>query len=69
LVLVTHDIDEALVLADRVIVMGGPPGAIRADVAIGLPRPRQQGGVAFEAFKRRLLEEMNADGGRDLLSA
>lgn len=39
-VFVTHDIDEAIFLADRVIVMGIQPGHVREDFAIPLPRPR-----------------------------
>ena len=37
---VTHDIDEAVMLADRVLVMTGRPGRIRADIAIPIERPR-----------------------------
>jgi NitT/TauT family transport system ATP-binding protein len=37
---VTHDIDEAILLGDRVMVMSGRPGTIRADIDINLPRPR-----------------------------
>ncbi|RME27647.1 MAG: ABC transporter ATP-binding protein, partial [Deltaproteobacteria bacterium] len=39
-VLVTHDIDEALLLADRVVVLGGEPLEVRADIAVPLARPR-----------------------------
>ncbi len=42
IVLVTHDIDEAIYLADRVIVLGPAGSGIVADVAIDLPRPRRQ---------------------------
>jgi NitT/TauT family transport system ATP-binding protein len=39
---VTHDIDEAIYLSDRVLVMGAHPGRIVQDVTIDLPRPRHQ---------------------------
>ncbi|HLH70601.1 MAG TPA: ABC transporter ATP-binding protein [Candidatus Dormibacteraeota bacterium] len=42
IVLVTHDLDEAIYLGDRVIVLSAPPTRIVADVAIDLPRPRDQ---------------------------
>jgi NitT/TauT family transport system ATP-binding protein len=37
---VTHDIDEALLMADRVIVVSGPPGRITFEMKVDLPRPR-----------------------------
>ena len=38
--LVTHDIDEAILMADRIVVISGPPGRISFELPIGLPRPR-----------------------------
>ena len=39
-ILVTHDIDEAILMADRVVVLAGPPGHIAMELRIELPRPR-----------------------------
>jgi NitT/TauT family transport system ATP-binding protein len=38
--LVTHDIDEAILMSDRIIVISGPPGHITRQLPMTLPRPR-----------------------------
>jgi len=50
--LVTHDLDEAVTLADRVLIMSHRPGSIAAEVAIDLPRPRIQDGVRTAGFEK-----------------
>lgn len=40
--LVTHDIDEAVYLADRVVVLSSPPSVVVSEISIDLPRPREQ---------------------------
>jgi NitT/TauT family transport system ATP-binding protein len=52
--IVTHDIDEAIAMADRVLVMTASPGRIAANFVIDLPRPRDYYGSRFEPRFRDL---------------
>jgi NitT/TauT family transport system ATP-binding protein len=54
-VFVTHDLDEALELADRIVVLSGKPTHILDIVEIAEPRPRATGGTSLRALKDRLL--------------
>ena len=54
-VVVTHDIDEAVYLADRVVVLGGSPSEIQAQIRIALDRPRDRTSPEFEAARLRVL--------------
>jgi sulfonate transport system ATP-binding protein len=59
LILVTHDVDEAIVLADRVMVMRPRPGRIFDEVDVDLPRPRDRQSAAFDFVKRRVLAALD----------
>ncbi|MBI3436409.1 MAG: ABC transporter ATP-binding protein [Proteobacteria bacterium] len=61
---VTHDIEEAIFLASRVVVMSARPGRIKADLRIDLPHPRHytiKTSAEFSALKARLTEEIRAE--------
>jgi sulfonate transport system ATP-binding protein len=59
LVLVTHDVDEAIVLADRIMVMRPRPGRIFDEIITELPRPRDRQSAAFDFTKRRVLAALD----------
>lgn len=61
---VTHDIDEAILLADRVFVMSGRPGQIKKEIRVDIPRPRSMDLVMepdFIAMKREILDLLKND--------
>jgi sulfonate transport system ATP-binding protein len=62
MIFVTHDIDEALVLSDRVLVMRAHPGRIHREYAIELERPRRRADPDFQQWKETILGDLDLSG-------
>jgi ABC-type nitrate/sulfonate/bicarbonate transport system ATPase subunit len=61
---ITHDIEEAIYLADRVIVLSARPGEVKRELTVNLPRPRHQQMIAepeFSKLERELLDELGVN--------
>ena len=61
---VTHDVEEAIRLSDRVYVLSRRPARVVAEIAVDLPRPREYGATltpAFTELKRRALAFLHLD--------
>ncbi len=56
---VTHDVEEAVTLGDRIIVMQPRPGRIYEEIPVDLPRPRDRMSPNFDAAKRRVLKALD----------
>jgi NitT/TauT family transport system ATP-binding protein len=54
IIIVSHNIEEAVELADRIVIFGSDPGHIRADIPVALPRPRDWASPGF----RRIVDEV-----------
>lgn len=64
--IVTHNIEEAVLMADRVLVLGANPGHIIAEIPVRLPRPRDRRSPAFDALVDQLYAALT---GRDIKPA
>jgi len=63
MVLVTHDVDEAVYLGDRVVVMSPRPGRIRQIVPVDLPHPRERTSPELAAIRNEVLDILNGTTG------
>ncbi|MBV8508632.1 MAG: ABC transporter ATP-binding protein, partial [Xanthobacteraceae bacterium] len=60
MILVTHDVEEAIYLGDRIVVMQANPGRISRDINVELPPVRQRTDAAFIALRQEVLADMGA---------
>jgi ABC-type nitrate/sulfonate/bicarbonate transport system ATPase subunit len=61
-IFITHDVEEALYLGDRVFVLSARPGKLIKTVEVALPRPRRQGMIAQPTFGQQVTELLEALG-------
>jgi NitT/TauT family transport system ATP-binding protein len=59
--LVTHSIEEALKLADRIVILGRRPGRVRENLVVDIPRPRSEEDPAFIELRRRIRQTIRGE--------
>ena len=59
MVFVTHDLDEATVLSDRIAVLRGHPGRLAQVIDVNLPRPRARSSVQLQQIKREITQVLD----------
>jgi NitT/TauT family transport system ATP-binding protein/sulfonate transport system ATP-binding protein len=62
MILVTHDIDEAVYLSDRIVIMTPRPGKISEIIDADYPRPRNRSSARFVELRNRVLEKFHLAG-------
>ena len=59
MILVTHDVDEAVYLSDRIVIMTPRPGKISEIIEVDLPHPRDRGSDAFVEIRKHIMEQFH----------
>ncbi|MGN0728319.1 ABC transporter ATP-binding protein [Treponema sp.] len=62
MIMVTHDVDEAIYMSDRVVVMSSRPSKVEAVIEIDLPKPRARIQDTFAIYRNKILEILNFGG-------
>jgi NitT/TauT family transport system ATP-binding protein len=60
-VFITHSVDEACFLADRIVVMTGRPGSVKEIFTIDAPQPRDRASVEFASLRKKILAELERE--------
>ncbi len=66
MILVTHDIDEAIFLSDRIVILSERPGSIKEIINVDLPRPRDRSRQEFLNIRKKILTSFIGNTGLDL---
>jgi ABC-type nitrate/sulfonate/bicarbonate transport system ATPase subunit len=69
MIMVTHDIEEATYLADKIVVMSNSPGRVKNIISVALPRPRNRSGNEFVRVRETLFTEFNLAASQPLFMA
>ena len=59
MIMITHDVEEAIVLSDKIVVMSSRPGTIKKIIPVPLARPRDRASYDFVKIKEEVLEEFH----------
>lgn len=62
MIMVTHDVDEAIYMSDQVVVMSARPSKVEAVIDINLPRPRARAQDTFQLYRTKILDILNLGG-------
>lgn len=62
MIMVTHDVDEAIYMSDKVVVMSARPSKVEAVIDIELPRPRARAQDTFQVYRSKILDILNLGG-------
>ncbi|MBR7123776.1 MAG: ABC transporter ATP-binding protein [Candidatus Methanomethylophilaceae archaeon] len=65
IVFITHSVDEAVFLADRIVILSKRPARINEIIEIPWPRPRDRASMEFTALRKRILEELEKENVMD----
>jgi NitT/TauT family transport system ATP-binding protein len=66
MVLVTHSIEEAILLSDRIVVLSSRPGRVKRILTVDLPRPRDEDAPEFIALRRELRDLIDCESDAEL---
>ena len=66
MILVTHDIDEAIFLSDRIVILSERPGNIKEIINVDLPRPRDRSRQEFLNIRKKILTSFIGNSGLDV---